>query len=206
MIARTSPYALSFTTGGLFVAEASVAARLYDELNEWRAVRQELASGRHVAFRTKATANRVSREIVSRLELLNREELSLLAEGALDARVAIAWIAACRRFEMIADFARTVIAERVATKRADLGPADFDRFVEAQSVSHPELDEISPTTHAKLRQVLMRMLNEAGFVTKSGNLSFYALPHQLESMSTFHARAEQDLFPVRATRKRSRGK
>lgn len=115
MTARTSPYALSFTTGGLFVAEASVAARLYNELNEWRAVRQELASGQHVAFRTKATANRVSREIVSRLELLNREKLSLLAEGAPNVRVAISWIAACRRFEMIADFARTVIAETPAT-------------------------------------------------------------------------------------------
>ena len=107
---------------------------------------------------------------------------------------------------MIADFARTVIADRVATKRSDLGPIDFDRFVEAQAISHPELDDISPTTHAKLRQVLMRMLKEAGFIAKSGNLSFYVLPHQIESMSSFQAREEQDLFPVRPSKKRLGGK
>lgn len=200
MTSAVLPYSLSFTTGGLFAAEASVAARLFDEVSDWNAVRTALVSGEHMTFRTKATATRVSREVISRLERLDQDELFLLANGPPEVQTALCWIAACRRFEIIADFARTVIADRIATKRTDIAPVDFDRFIEVQSISHPELDDISPSTHNKLRQVLMRMMREAGFLTKSGNLSFYVLPPQVESLSSVRQHGEQGFFPIRTRR------
>jgi hypothetical protein len=46
-----------------------------------------------------------------------------------------------------------------------LRPSDYEAFVTAQSLEHPELGELSPSTQTKIRTVLMTMLREVKILT-----------------------------------------
>jgi hypothetical protein len=53
-----------------------------------------------------------------------------------------------------------------------LRPSEFFDFYASKGISHPELNSISEKTINKLRQVISRMLEQAGFLrsTRSGIL------------------------------------
>jgi hypothetical protein len=54
--------------------------------------------------------------------------------------------------------------------KPDLDATDFYAFIHNKAEWNPELDAISPLTLDKLRQVLFKMMREAGMVSKSGEI------------------------------------
>lgn len=76
-------------------------------------------------------------------------------------------MAACRRYKLIGDFAEEVLRERFLLLIPTLHHEDFDRFITGKTLWHPELDELKPSTRAKLRQNVFRMLYEAGLLSPS---------------------------------------
>src|SRR6266404_4752627 len=57
------------------------------------------------------SARRSIREIVNRLKRLSEEELQLLLEGERSEQVALLWLAACRAYRFIGEFAVEVLNE-----------------------------------------------------------------------------------------------
>lgn len=156
---------MSFTTGSLFPAESVRLAALYLDLGDWESVREKVIAQNVLQARTLNTLRRVCREVISRLKLLTQGELEYLIDGSYQEQAYLVWIAVCRRYRFIADFAVEVLRERYLTLKADLTYEDFDSFFNRKSEWHEELDEISPVTRVKLRQVLFKMLREAGLLT-----------------------------------------
>ena len=60
-------YRLSFTSGGLLVREAVVAAPLYLRLRDWPKVRSVIDEENPLQTRTVASGRRLARELVQRL-------------------------------------------------------------------------------------------------------------------------------------------
>ena len=156
---------MSFSTGSLFHRESVALAALFLELGDWNAVRDKVLSGNLLQARTLNTLKRVCREIISRLKTLGSREIELLVHGTPQDQGYLLWIAVCRRYKFVADFAVEVIRERFITLKMDLHYEDFDSFFNRKSEWHPELDEIQPATRNKLRQVLFKMLREADLLT-----------------------------------------
>jgi hypothetical protein len=71
-------YRLSFTTGGLFLREAPLVVERYLTLGDWYQTRAQVRADNLLQVRTVACATRISKELISRLELLDREELEEL--------------------------------------------------------------------------------------------------------------------------------
>lgn len=160
-------YSMSFTTGGLFHRESVKLAALYLELGDWDSVRDMVIAENLLQARTLSTLKRACREVVSRLRALSQGELEFLVEGSHQEQAYLLWIAVCRRYKFIADFAVEVLRERYITLKSDLAHEDFDSFFNRKSEWHLELDEITQATRAKLRQVLFKMLREADLLTAS---------------------------------------
>lgn len=156
---------MSFTAGSLFHRESVKLAELYLDLGDWNSVREKVTVENLLQTRTLNTLKRVCREIISRLKTLSNVELEFLVEGSPQEQGYILWIAICRRYRFIGDFAFEVLRERYITLKADLNPEDFDSFFNRKSEWHSELEEISPITRSKLRQVLFKMLREADLLT-----------------------------------------
>ena len=156
---------MSFTVGGLFHHESVDLAALYQGLGDWTAVRNQVIEHNLLQSRTQSTLKRVCREIIARLRTLGEEELEYLIKGKRSEQARLLWIAVCRRYRFIAEFAVEVMRERHLAFRVDLSHDDFDAFFNRKAEWHSELDEIKPTTRRKLRQVLFRMLQESGLLT-----------------------------------------
>lgn len=154
-------YALSFTSGALLVREAGIAAPLYLETREWGEVRTHLAGENFLQARTASSATRLAREVVQRLAVLTGAELELFVESSPSERGLLMWVAACRRYAFIGEFAEEVVRERFLLLTPRLGYEEFNSFVNGKALWHPELGELKESTLKKLRATVFRMLTEA---------------------------------------------
>ena len=172
-------YLMPFTTGGLFHRESVQLAALYRDFGDWQAVHDRVIAENILQTRTVSTLKRVYREIVSRLKTLSPTELAFLLEGSHQEQAYLLWLAVCRRYSFIADFAVEVLRERYITLKNDVTYDDFDAFFNQKSEWHPELDTISQATRRKLRQVLFRILREADLVTANNMINAAMLSPRL---------------------------
>lgn len=171
-------------------------AELFLKLKDWRAVREEVLADNLLQFRTVNTLKRVYREVTSRLRTLCDRELELLVEGTAQEQKQLLWLAVCRRYTFIADFARDVLRERYLNFQMVLEHEDFDIFFNHKAVWHDELDRIANATRVKARQILFKMLRESGFLTFDNVINPTILSAQLLELIASQRKADILFFPV----------
>jgi len=186
-------YNMSFTTGGLFQSESARLAKMFLECNDWDRVKEATLTDNLLQTRTLNTSRRNLREIVSRLKCLSPEELHLVTDGYSQDLAYILWVAVCRRYRFVGEFAVEVLRERFISLKGDLNYEDYDHFFNKKAEWHPELDKISSTTRLKLRQVLFKILREAGLLDVNNMINATVLsPRFLNTIS--HGRQNDLLF------------
>jgi hypothetical protein len=187
---------MSFTTGGLFFRESVKLAEMFLQLADWNAVREKVLADNLLQTRTITTSKRVSREIIYRLKTLSPDELDLLIHGTVHEQGYLLWIAVCRCYRLVADFAVEIIRERYLGLKIDLHYEDFDSFFHKKSESHPELDRIRPATRNKLRQVLFKILREAELLTGDNTINSAMLTPRLLEAIPQASRRDILFFPM----------
>jgi hypothetical protein len=159
--AQEQPYLMSFGTGGLYVNESVAVARLHVPGEDWGVTAAAAQQSGAFPVRKASSARRSIREIVNRLKRLSDEELQLLLDGERSEQVALLWLAACRAYRFIGEFAVEVLNERFLSLRTHLTYDDFDGFLAAKEEWSPKLASLSKSTRAKLRAVLFRLMRES---------------------------------------------
>jgi len=189
-------YRLSFSVGGLFLQGASIGAGLYLELRDWRAVRAAIDADNLLQARTVASAKRVGRELVQRLAELTDDELRLLLDATAAERGHLMWVAACRRYVLIGEFAEEVVRERFLLFARSLAPEHFESFVRAKSMWHEELSSLTDPTLRKLRTTVFLMLREAGLLSGSGEILASVLSPRVTRELQKRVPSDGRFFPV----------
>lgn len=189
-------YALSFTSGALLTREAVITAPLYLEARDWNVVRERLCSDNLLQARTSSSGFRLAREVAQRLAALTDDELELLGDASLSERGHLMWVAACRRYAFIGDFAEEVVRERFLLLTPDLGHGDFDSFVNGKTLWHPELAEVKASTLQKLRSTVFRMLTEAELLT-NGEIVHAALSERVRDALDAQTPSDVRFLPTR---------
>lgn len=189
-------YRISFTSGSLYHRESVPLTELYQSMKDWDAVRTQALSENLLQTRTKSTAKRTCREAIARLKTLNDKELAFLVEANHQDQAHLLWVAVCRLYRFIADFAVEVLHERFISMKLDLGLEDFDAFYNRKAEWHEELDRASESTRDKLRQVLFRMLREAGLLGKDNTINAVLLSPALVEMLRRNNPQELLYFPI----------
>jgi hypothetical protein len=187
---------MSFTTGTLFCRETVRLAVLFVDLKDWNAVRNTVIAGNLLQARTQNTSKRFCSEIISRLKTLSVQELQLLVNGTSQEQAYLLWLAICRRYTFIGDFAVEIIRERFISLKTDLSNEDFEAFIHKKSEWHSEIDAIQPSTRSKLRQVLFKMLREAELLTVNNTINAALLSPRLVQVIAHHQRQDLLFFPV----------
>ncbi|WP_068816054.1 DUF1819 family protein [Phormidesmis priestleyi] len=193
---KTEKYSMSFTTGSLFYQESVKLAVLFLEIQDWNLVRDMVLSKNLLQSRTVNTSKRVCREVCSRLRTLHENELDLLAHGTFQEQSYLLWLAVCRRYKFIADFAREIVREKYISLQFALDYEDFDFFFNKKSEWHEELDQIKPATRIKSRQILFKMLREADLLTSNNLINPAMLSPQLLSTISEEHRQNLLIFPA----------
>lgn len=194
--APTTRYALSFTSGSLLGREAVIVAPLYVCERDWSTVRAIIERDNLLQARTSASSQRFAREIVQRLGVLTDTEIELLVDATATERGHLLWAAACRRYELIGEFAEEVVRERFLLLASTLTYEDFDSFLRGKALWHPELAELKDSTLHRLRSNVFRMLNEAGLLSGGGQLLPVVLSQQVANALSGHHPSDLRFFPT----------
>lgn len=189
-------YRISFTAGSLYHHESVKLAELYLSAKGWGEVRDQALSSNLLQARTKSTANRTCREAIARLKTLRDSELHFFSDASHQDQAHLLWVAVCRLYRFIADFAVEVVRERYVSMKLDLSFEDFDAFYNRKSEWHDELDKASVSTRAKLRQVSFRMLREAGLLSKDNTINVVLLSPRFTDLIRRNNPDEFMYFPV----------
>lgn len=198
-VSRVPPrYALSFTTGALLAQEASQLAPMYIKQRDWDRVRDLAVEGNVLQARTNSTAVRMIRETVNRVSALHDDEVELLVEATGSEREHLMWAAACRRYELIGEFAKEVLRERFLRLASTLEYQDFDSFVRTKAIWHEELAEIKASTLQKLRSNVFKMLTEAELRSEAGRIQPAILSMRVAAALNAHAPSDLRFFPTQA--------
>ena len=190
-------YSLSFTTGTLLSREAALLAPLYIQHRDWEEVRRLALDSNVLQVRTRSTGIRLVRETVKRLSVLTDDEVALVTEVTASERSHLMWAAACRRYELIGEFAEEVLRERFLLLAPTLDQQDFDSFVRSKALWHEELVEIKDSTLRKLRSNVFGMLKEAGLLSVAGRIMPALLSERLALALGSHTPSDLRFFPIR---------
>lgn len=167
---REQPYLMSFGTGGLYINESVAIARLHAAGSDWETTAIDAQEQGTFPVRKASSARRSIREIVNRLKKLSSDELTLLIEGERGEQAALLWLAACRAYRFIAEFAIEVLNDRFLSLRTTLAYDDFDAFLSAKEEWSPKLAGLSGSTRTKLRAVLFRLMREAELLSQDNRI------------------------------------
>ena len=189
-------YRMSFTTGGLFLNESLTVAQLHVEGEPWQKTVTRAMEQSATSLPKTASNRRTLREISNRLQTLTLEERSfLINEADRTDQQALLWLATCRAYRFVREFSVEVIRERHLSYQMDLPLVSFDILFEAKAEWDEGLEALSPSTRLKLRQILFRMMREAGILSNKNRIQVAILSPRLKAMIEDTNPAELAIFP-----------
>ncbi|WP_240652494.1 DUF1819 family protein [Alexandriicola marinus] len=193
---KPQPYKMSFGTGGLLLNESVEVARLHVSDEPWEdTIRRAIEAGTTALPKT-ASNRRTLREISNRLLTLTDTERDFLIDHADRAdRQALLWLATCRAYRFIREFAVEVIRERYLSYQYELPLESFDILLDAKAEWDDHLASLTSSTRLKLRQVLFRIMREAGVISQAGQIQAALLSSQLKTMIEEQAPGDLAVFP-----------
>lgn len=177
-------YVMSFTAGALLYQESLAVVEVFEELGDWDAVRERVMGDNLLQMRTLSASKRVFREVATRLEQLTPAELELLRIGPREEQGHLLWLAICKRYRFIYEFAVEVVREKFIRLDFDLSYDAYDIFFNNKAEWHPEVEGVAESTRKKLRQVLFRMMREANLLTSDNQiLPAMLTPREIEAIA-----------------------
>ena len=189
-------YKMSFTTGGLFLTESIAVAQLHHTGERWDETIVRALEDGATALPKTASNRRTLREIANRLLTLSDEERTYLLEDASRTdQQALLWLATCRAYRFIREFALEVIRERYLSYQLDLPHQTFDILFDAKAEWHDSLASLSTSTKLKLRQIMFRMLREAGVISEEDQIQAAILSPRLRNIIQERNPHELAIFP-----------
>ena len=157
-------YTLSFTAASLRPELARIIAECYLATEDWELAKDRILASNALQCRNASSAIRQERELRQRLCTLTHDQLFLLSRATAEDRAAIAWLAACKRIPFAFEFAAEVLRDKLAAHDPVLRHSDYESYFESRVLFHPKLARLTASTRNKVRQVLLRMLGEAGLL------------------------------------------
>lgn len=187
---------MSFGLGGLLLSESIEVARLHISSQTWQATLQRAMTEGITSLPKAASRRRTLREIVNRISTLEDQELNfLIGEADRQEQQALLWLATCRAYQFIREFTVEVIQERYLSFQLDLPQESFDVLFAAKAEWDDGLARIRPTTRAKLRQVLFRMMREARVISDNNRIQPAYVSPRLMAILTERNPEDLVLFP-----------
>jgi hypothetical protein len=166
---HNNKYTFSFTGASALIAETLVIAEEYNRLKDWKAVEKSLLDNNLLHKVKQVTFKREFSEIKKRLILLTPNQLALMIQGSLDDAKAMILLALVKAYAFLRDFIIEVIRNKYLLFDTVISEIDYVRFVNTKSLSHDELNSITDVTAKKVRQVIFKLLEQVGLITRAKN-------------------------------------
>ena len=159
-------YKLSFTAADLSLTKSVTLTRAYLDDGDWDIVKAKVEKENLLRSRTNSAAKRAFQEIVPRLQNLTQDQFWLVANGVYQEQQHMLWLAVCKTYAYIRDFAVEVLREKFLRMDYQLSELDYITFFNQKADWHPELESITDSTQNKIKQIMFRVIRQAELVTE----------------------------------------
>lgn len=187
---------MSFTAGGLLRQESLKLLERYAREGDWDMMREQVLEENLLQMRTLTAAKRVYREIVPRLQTLTPDALALLGTGNRHEQNHMLWLAVCKRYRFIYDFASEVVREKFLRLDLALTYDDYDIYFNNKAEWHPEVEGVAESTRKKQRQVVFKMLREAELLSSTDQIVPALLTPREQAVIAADDPAHFAIFPI----------
>jgi uncharacterized protein YdeI (YjbR/CyaY-like superfamily) len=157
-------YTLSYTTASLSVYEMEVIAQLYLETKDWESVARLAIEENALQKGTVSSRKRLFNELKKRLQTLTNAQLAFFGDASSSDAKNLAMLSCFKLYGFIYDFATEVMRKKLLLFDYQLLNSDYESFYDSKRVAFENLNEISESTQKKLKQVMFRMFEQAGFI------------------------------------------
>ena len=158
MIESTQKYEFSLTGSSLRVNDMVLFASKY--------VSEAVAE-----FKSdKGTTNkRMVSEFKKRIDTLTHDQQLLFVDGDFSTQKHLAFLSACKTYSLLRDFVIEVVREKFLIMDFSLTDTDYLSFIRRKEVDHDELAELTDQTQGKVKQVIFKILEQAGIIDNIKN-------------------------------------
>lgn len=191
----TQQYSMAFIGGSLLRQESLDVANLYLQLHDWDLVKEKVIADNVLQSKRVSSAKRFTKEIISRLSVLDREQLEFFVEASIQEQAYTLWLAICRRYDFVAEFAVELLHERYVSLRGEVSQEDFEAFLHMKAEWHPEIDKLTETSRNKVRQIIFRILKQAELLDKDNQIISVILSGAMKEALSINE-SELLFFPV----------
>ena len=177
----TLKYLLSYTAVSLQAYEAEIIANLYRETLDWDSVAKSIIDDDALQKGTIATRKREFIEFKKRLQTLTPEQISYYADATSSDIKNLTMLSCFKLYNFIFDFATEIMRNKLLLFDFQLINSDYESFYDSKRLAYDNLNTISEATQYKLKQVMFKMFEQAGFIddVKSKNIQKPYLSEEL---------------------------
>ncbi len=157
-------YILSYTTASLSAYESEVMAGLYLESDDWSSVRESVIDENVLQKGSLTGRKRLFLELQKRLETLTSEQLAFYVNASSSDVKNLTMLSCFKLYGFIYDFASEVMRKKLLLFDFQVLNSNYESFYDSKAVSFENLNTISEATQKKLKQVMFKMFEQAGFI------------------------------------------
>lgn len=178
-------YNISFTAGAAMLNETHTVAEVYWETGkDWPLTQEKVLCDNLMGKNKVSTNKRFLSLLKQRLTTLNDEELNLLVNGSVAVRRMVVLLAICKAHSFVFDYITEQVRSVFYNMQERVSYASFNEFFNEKKYEHPELEQITDLTVAKMRQVVFRIMEQTELIesAEDGVIRRPYLTEQLEQM------------------------
>lgn len=157
-------YQLSMTAAALRYHEAKIVAELFNETRNWNTVEKRVLGDNLLQKSTSATARREFGELKHRLSTLSDATLRAFCTDDLNELKYLAFLSCIKYYRLLNDFMIEVVRNKIQMFDYQILESDWANFIESKKAHVPKIGQSSETTLKKIRQVIFKMLCDAGII------------------------------------------
>jgi len=162
-------YLLSYTAVSLAAYESEIIALTYKKTLDWDDVAKSVIEDDILQKGTLSTRKREFIEIKKRLQTLTFEQLSYYEVATSSDIKNLTMLSCFKLYQFIYDFVSEVVREKLLLFDYTILNSDYELFFDSKKVLYDNLNTISDTTQYKLKQVMFKILEQAGFIDSVKN-------------------------------------
>lgn len=168
-------YRADITAGSLKIAETRVIADLLLKRADYDAWKSALGRDNLLQARSPATARRLARLILNRLETMTPDLWKLVRDGNSTVATHACLAAAVKHSALLADFLELVVKEQYLIFAEKLTYRMWDDFIADCQSRDAELPEWSESTIKRLRSSVLQISEQAGYIDNTKSLRLQAV-------------------------------
>ena len=122
-----------------------------------------------IRYKSPKSIVRVNSPIFRRLDVLNNDMLYEFVNGDIQTSKLILLYAIMKTDNLVNDFMFEIYKDKALLGKKYIEQIEVDDWFQSKLLSDRSLNEKTDSTKSKLKQVLMKILNDSGIVTKEKN-------------------------------------